>query len=78
MSCLGQPASSLHSLHTRKIWKRSLEKYKNCRTVSKTTHERGVFQQRTEAEAVVVQDGLSKSREKIVNIDLHQTENCVS
>ena len=55
--------SLLYSLHTRNIGMRSVEKYKNYGTLSKTTHflsvfcEAGVVQQCTEAQAGVVQDG---------------------
>ena len=56
--------SLLYSLHTRNIGMRSVEKYKNYGTLSKTTHflsvfcEAGVVQQCTEAQAGVVQNGL--------------------
>ena len=54
-----------YSLHTQKIWKRSVGKYKSYGTLSKTTHflsvscQAGVAQQCTEAPASMVQDGLS-------------------
>ena len=47
-------------MHTHKIWKRSVEKYKCYGALSKTTHflsvtcEAGVVQQCTEAQAGVV------------------------
>ena len=49
--------SLLHWLHTHKIWKRSVEKYKRYGTLSKITHflsvfcEAGMVQQCTEAES---------------------------
>ena len=52
------------SLHTHKIWKSSVEKYKSCETLSKTLHflcvfcEAGVVQQCTKAQLGVVQEGL--------------------
>ena len=55
----------LYNLYTHKIWKRSVEIYKSYGTLSKTTHfltefcEAGVVQQCTEAQAGVVQDGLT-------------------
>ena len=56
--------SLLCSLHTHKIWKRSVEKYRTYVTLSKTTHflsvfcEAGMVQQYMEAQTGVVQDGL--------------------
>ena len=55
----------LCSLHTHKIWKRSVEKYESCGTLSTTTHfvsafcEAGVVQQCPEAQAGMVQDGIN-------------------
>ena len=55
----------LHSIHTHKIWKRSVEKYKSYVTLSMTTHflsafcEASVVQQCTEAQAGMVQEGLT-------------------
>ena len=47
--------SLLYSLHTDKIWTRSVENYKSYETLSKTTCEVDVVQQCTEAQGVVVQ-----------------------
>ena len=52
--------SLLYSLRTHNIWKRSLGKYKSYGTWRKTTHEAGVVQQCTEAQAGVVRDGLKE------------------
>ena len=55
--------SPWYSLHKHKMWKRSVEKYKSCGTLSNATHFLSVFceacvvQQCTEAQAGVVQDG---------------------
>ena len=54
----------LYSLHTHKIWKRPVEKYKSNGTLRKTTHflsvfcEAGVVQQCTETQAGMVKDGV--------------------
>ena len=59
--------SLLYSLHTDRIWKRSVEKHKSHGTLSKTAHFLSVFcevsvvQQCTEAQAGVVQDRVRRS-----------------
>ena len=58
--------SLFSNLHTHKIWRRSVGKYESYETFSKTVHflsvfcEMDVVQQCTEAQAGMVQDGLSR------------------
>ena len=56
--------SSFFGLHAHKIWKRSVEKYRSYGTLSNSLRflslfcKAGVVQLSTEAQAVMVQDGL--------------------
>ena len=65
--------SLLHSFHTHKMWKRSVEKYKSYGILSTTTYlpsvfcEVGVVQLCKEAQAGVVQDGLRPPRKSCKN-----------